>query len=153
MMQGKQPYARKNGGSPEGNIMKGLFPYGVGIYTVQKGTQPYGLWRYMWSHLIYKVKLALWETFSSQGTHNTEYTRYSVTQWLALIADISLKKDAQNAVNLAVKKISSRINEYRRAGLEYYRSCLVVMTDRHPNGNPAELQGASMIDARKNLRR
>ena len=82
MLQGKAPYSHYEGASPAENIRKGLFPYGVAGRS--STNVPPGLWRFIWSHLTRKLKLAFWDTFHSGGAHNTQETRYTVEDWLFL---------------------------------------------------------------------
>ena len=59
---GKPPYSHKGGEDPSNNIRKRHFPYPLG----DKGSNrvPDGPWRYMFSHLTYKMKEAFHQVFS-----------------------------------------------------------------------------------------
>ncbi len=57
-------------------------------------------------------------------------------------------------VNLALDLLEKRKKEYQQKGVDYYQPWLVLMTDGHPNGNPAELDKAisrvkEMVNAKK----
>ena len=86
MMQGQSPYAYQGGGSPVENIKAGKFPYAAygrkvpDVYNLQPLA-----FRYVWSHLMMRLKEAFWDTFHKEGSHNTEATRYSVNVWLELM--------------------------------------------------------------------
>lgn len=86
MMQGQSPYAYQGGGNPVENIIKGTFPYAAygkkvpDVYNLQPSD-----FRFVWSHLMKRLKEAFWDTFHKNGSHNTESTRYSVSVWLEIM--------------------------------------------------------------------
>ncbi len=54
VMPGKPPYSHAGGGDPAENVRTRKFPYGLGERRGQG--VPDGPWRFMWSHLPYKLK-------------------------------------------------------------------------------------------------
>jgi len=85
MMPGKPPYAQQGGGEPAENVRNMDFSYPFG--KEKNGKQPNGLWRFMWSHLTYKVKEMFYNVFTKDGTNSSEGERYSTAQWLAVFRD------------------------------------------------------------------
>lgn len=82
MLPGKPPYSQQGGESLVQNIMSMDFSYPFGPTSNKK--TPAGPWRYIWSHLPYKVKGAFFNTFAKNGTYAKEENRLSVAKWLSL---------------------------------------------------------------------
>ncbi|WP_220092232.1 hypothetical protein [Helicobacter sp. 16-1353] len=82
MLPGKPPYSHRGGENQIENIIQMNFPYRFEDKANNK--EPDGSWRFMWSHLPYKVKKAFYHTFSKGGNYSTEDTRLSVTKWLKI---------------------------------------------------------------------
>ena len=82
MLPGKPPYAQQGGEDQATNIRNMNFSYPFGDKTNKK--TPDGPWRFMWSHLTYKIKEAFYHTFVKGGQFSTEKTRLSVDSWIAL---------------------------------------------------------------------
>lgn len=61
LMPGKPPYSHAGGGEPGENVRKKHFPYRTNM-TQAEGV-PDGPWRFIWSHLSYKVKEAFENAF------------------------------------------------------------------------------------------
>lgn len=80
MLPGKPPYAQQGGESAADNIRKMDFSYPLGELSNKK--TPDGPWRFMWSHLTYKLKEDFYETFRSGGKYATPSKRLSVQRWL-----------------------------------------------------------------------
>jgi len=74
LLLGKTPYSHQGGGDPAEDIKKGEFSYPLG--SLSNGKTPYGPWKYIWSHLPFKLKKAFFEAFNS-GKRPTlpEWTR------------------------------------------------------------------------------
>ena len=88
MMQGKQPYAHQGGSQSASDIKTMIFPYGTGERPVPGNVwelQPIGSYRYIWSHLPFRLKNAFIDTFRKDGKNNSEHTRFSVHDWLVLM--------------------------------------------------------------------
>lgn len=80
MMTGKTPYSHQGGSDPAHNIKKMLFPYRFeGNVTNEV---PDGMWKYIWSHLPYKVKEGFYNTFSRDGSCSRPDKRLSSSEWL-----------------------------------------------------------------------
>ncbi len=79
VLLGKQPYACRGGGSPTENIRRREFPYPLGAQS--RGAAPEGSWRYIWSHLPFKIKEAFFETFDVSCASKP---RRSVSDWILL---------------------------------------------------------------------
>lgn len=84
MMLGKTPYARLNGGSQQEDICSMKFPYP--LEGRSNKLAPMGNWRYMWSHLPYNLKAALYFTFMKGEKYAEEGTRLGVEEWITLIS-------------------------------------------------------------------
>ena len=82
MLPGKPPYAHQGGGDAVSNIINMNFSYPLGDES--NGKTPDGPWRFIWSHLLYKVKEAFYETFKKDGKYSTEDTRLNVLEWFAI---------------------------------------------------------------------
>lgn len=82
MLPGKPPYSQQGGADPISNIINMDFSYPLG--ESKNGKTPEGPWRYIWSHLLFKVKEAFYETFKKGGKYSTEKTRLNVYDWIRL---------------------------------------------------------------------
>ncbi len=76
LLPGKPPYSHQGGGDPRTNIQKGQFSYPLGKISDKK--TPDGPWRYIWSHMPYKMKEAFYNCFVDQK-------RISPEKWLDLL--------------------------------------------------------------------
>lgn len=85
MLPGKTPYSQQGGEDQATNIVKMDFSYPLGENSNKK--TPDGPWRFMWSHLSYKIKDAFYNTFRAEGKYSTERTRLSVNDWLSLFEE------------------------------------------------------------------
>lgn len=82
MLPGKPPYSHQEGEDPLANIKKMDFSYPLGENSNKKA--PIGPWRFIWSHLPYKLKEAFYQTFRKGENKSTEKNRLGVDDWLAL---------------------------------------------------------------------
>ena len=82
MHPGKPPYSMQDGEGIVENIIRGDFSYPFG--EQKTGKAPNGPWRYCWSHLLYKVKEAFYETFRYNGKFHDENNRRNAGWWLRL---------------------------------------------------------------------
>ncbi|WP_456279015.1 protein kinase domain-containing protein [Bacillus sp. AK128] len=73
MLPGQPPYSHQGGGTPGENIKQMGFPYPLG--EEGKGTVPDGSWKYIWSHLLYDLKDALYKTFTGKNRATPEELR------------------------------------------------------------------------------
>ncbi|THE12315.1 hypothetical protein E1I69_11475 [Bacillus timonensis] len=73
MLPGQPPYSHQGGGTPGENIKQMGFPYPLG--KEGKGTVPDGSWKYIWSHLLYDIKEALFHTFTGKKRATPEELR------------------------------------------------------------------------------
>lgn len=80
MLPGKHPYSHQGGSSVTENIRKMDFPYALGEKSNHNA--PEGLWRYIWSHMSYKLKEAFYKTFQKGEEHCQETTRYGADEWI-----------------------------------------------------------------------
>ena len=85
MLPGKPPFAQQGGADQAENIRNMDFSYPLGENSNKK--TPDGPWRYIWSHLPYKIKEAFYNTFRFDGMYAKEDTRLSVDQWISLFTD------------------------------------------------------------------
>jgi len=76
LVPGKPPYSHTGGGDPGENIRKKNFPYPLGGKNASG--MPDGPWRFIWSHLSYRVKEAFYETFTKDRLYQPE-------QWVAIL--------------------------------------------------------------------
>lgn len=79
LLPGKPPYSQQGGESQAQNIMQGEFPYPFGEEHRSKNVAS-GPWRFIWSHLPFKVKQAFHQTFR-------EGKRHPISVWLELLAN------------------------------------------------------------------
>ena len=61
LLPGKPPYSHEGGGDPFENVRARVFPYQLGDVSAEKA--PKGPWRYMFSHLPYRLKEMFHEVF------------------------------------------------------------------------------------------
>lgn len=88
LMLGRHPYDSVGGENPVSNIKKGYFPYGK-----DGGEIPVGKWYNVWSHLSFKIKDAMIDTFKD-GT-NDPSKRTPLKIWEEILA-IYKKEIAKN---------------------------------------------------------
>lgn len=79
LMPGKPPYSQQGGESPEKNIRESNFPYPLGEDHKGRNVSP-GLWRYIWSHLPYKLKEAFHRAFRKNE-------RIAISEWLEILQE------------------------------------------------------------------
>jgi tRNA A-37 threonylcarbamoyl transferase component Bud32 len=112
---GKQPYAQLGGGTNIENIRNMRFPYPLGERSER--TAPEGPWKYIWSHLTYKMKEAFYETFheSYQGQK-----RRTVGTWISILEEYAYTLDKGFTSNELFpsnyKQISTYAEENFRVG-------------------------------------
>ena len=82
MLPGKSPYAQQGGEDPVTNIINMDFSYPLGESSNHK--TPDGMWRFMWSHLTFKIKDSFYKTFRKGESHSAENSRINSKMWLAL---------------------------------------------------------------------
>ena len=85
MLPGKHPYAHQGGGTTVENIREMNFPYPLGEDSSQNS--PLGDWRFIWSHLTYRLKEAFYHTFIKDGRFSAEEDRPGVDQWLHIFRE------------------------------------------------------------------
>ena len=85
MLPGKPPYSQQGGEDPISNIINMDFSYPFGENSNKK--TPDGPWRFMWSHLPYRVKGAFYNTFKAGGKYASENARLSVGDWLEIFSE------------------------------------------------------------------
>lgn len=92
MLPGKTPYAQQGGENQIENILNMDFSYPLGENSNKK--TPDGPWRFIWSHLSYRVKQAFYETFTKNGKYSTEETRLSTEEWIAIFKDYKYRLES-----------------------------------------------------------
>lgn len=105
LMPGRNPYAHAGGGSPVDNILTMHFPYALG--EKRSDRTPGGAWRFIWSHLPYRVKETFHQTFTKQEG-KSDYNmkeRLSVYRWIMVMIDYREK----------LQRVAERMNEYNAA--------------------------------------
>ena len=85
MIPGKPPYSQQGGGDPVKNITSMDFSYPFGDNSNKK--TPDGPWRFIWSHLPYRLKEAFYNTFKDGEKHSKENVRLGVEQWIEIFKD------------------------------------------------------------------
>ena len=85
MLPGKPPYSQQGGEDPISNIIKMDFSYPFGDNSNKK--TPEGPWRFIWSHLTYKIKEAFYNTFRYDGKYAKVGHRLSCDAWLGLFKE------------------------------------------------------------------
>lgn len=79
LLPGKPPYSQQGGESQAQNIIQGEFPYPFGEEHRSKNVAS-GPWRFIWSHLPFRVKEAFHQTFK-------EGKRHPISFWLPLLTE------------------------------------------------------------------
>lgn len=77
---GQSPYAQVGGGTPAENIRNGYFPYACGTRSTR--VVPPGPWRFIWSNLPRKAKVAFYETFDASFANKR---RRTVDEWVEIL--------------------------------------------------------------------
>lgn len=80
MLPGKPPYSQQGGEDPMSNIINMDFSYRFNDDF--NGKAPDGPWRFIWSHLPYKVKECFYNSFSKNGKNSVESKRLGVKDWI-----------------------------------------------------------------------
>lgn len=78
LMLGQSPYAQQDGISSKERIINKEFPYPFG--KEKSAGIPHGPWRFIWSHLSYRVKKAFFNTFRRKTKK-----RLNVEEWIYLL--------------------------------------------------------------------
>ena len=101
LIPGKSPYAHQGGAGPAENIRKMEFPYPLRENSAEN--QPGGMWRYLWSHLPYRVKADFYSTFKAGEEHasvgtrlDAEYWYQSMVRYLTHDLDLMIQNDAMS---------------------------------------------------------
>lgn len=89
LMTGKAPYVTRNGQKGVESIKNMQFPYAYKEHH-SKGV-PDGVWRFMWSHLYFKLKEAFYETFQAGESRNQPADRYDEDFWLSCLKEYHQK--------------------------------------------------------------
>ncbi len=105
MLPGKPPYSQQGGEDPISNIINMNFSYPFGESTNHK--TPDGPWRYIWSHLMFKVKEAFYKTFSKGETYANENNRLNVDAWIDLF--ITYRDSLHNGVMQVTDPMSAEL--------------------------------------------
>ena len=131
MLPGKAPYTQQDGESGVRNILDMQFPYAYEENTT--GRAPEGPWRYIWSHLPYKMKKAFYETFMIGQAHSTEATRYSVDDWIQIFNSYaySLKKHMVNNDPQALELYPTRLKRFNRETTDIQEKNMRIGTGNH----------------------
>ena len=87
MLPGKPPYAQQGGEDLISNILNMNFSYPLGEESNKK--TPDGPWRFIWSHLTYRIKQAFYQTFKKNGSYSQEKSRLDVNKWIELFSTYS----------------------------------------------------------------
>lgn len=81
MMPGITPYAQRGRKAGSGKTRE--FPYPLGEIPSKK--LPVGFWRFMWSHLDYHLKHALYNTFTNGAEYYVPQKRKTTEYWLKIL--------------------------------------------------------------------
>lgn len=76
LLPGKPPFSHQGGGTPGENIRRMDFSYPLGEHSNKKA--PDGPWKFIWSHMPYKVKEAFYGVFRKNQ-------RLTTDEWLQLM--------------------------------------------------------------------
>lgn len=117
MLPGKPPYSQKDGENLSGNIKNGNFPYSF-KGKANNQNAPEGSWKYMWSHLDYKVREGFYCTFAKDEKYNDKNNRLSAKKWLEIFENYHKQLDSMLQIDEMSNKIfPSRYKKVR--GAEY----------------------------------
>ncbi len=110
MLPGKPPYAQLGGEDQVSNIISGNFSYPLGDETNQKA--PDGPWRFMWSHLLFGLKEAFYNTFKMGGLHFEK--RLDASEWIRLFRSYLQKlDDLEKNDEMAVEIYPTRFKKHK----------------------------------------
>ena len=84
LMGGKLPYSQKNGDTEDIREKNEKMDFSFPCGDKSNKKTPEGSWGFMWSHLLFKIKEAFYETFNKGGKYSTERTRLSADDWIFL---------------------------------------------------------------------
>lgn len=117
LMLGKPPYAASGGGTPAENIRAMEFAYA--FQTNSRRNAPDGQWRFMWSHLPYRLKQAFFETFDKTCR---DRPRRSLDELLWLLRGYSYALDrgfaSRELMPSQLKQLSAHAQSHFGAGEE-----------------------------------
>ncbi len=123
MLPGKSPYAQQGGGLASENIRAMEFPYPCGERSNKKA--PEGPWAKIWSHMLYKVKEAFYETFSGGGRYAEPLKRLSVAKWQEIFRDYRenlLNGNLESNDPMSMELFPTR---YKKHASETYINCSI----------------------------
>ncbi|MCQ2248390.1 MAG: hypothetical protein MJZ50_05195 [Treponema sp.] len=128
VMQGINPYAHVGGGSPLENIQKMNFSFPFGKSNFQTPGGSTGSYYCCWDHLSMKIREAFYNTFSRNGSTNSEFTRPDVNKWIEIFEfyDYYLRnrlssEDESNKVYPTELRIKKGQGIFCKAGQHYVR--------------------------------
>lgn len=123
MLPGKPPYAHQGGEGIVENIRQQKFPYPLKYIS---GTNvPEGQWRFIWSHLTFKIKEAFYETFAKGGKYSEVGCRLSVDKWIILFREY--EKNLLNGNLGTVDKMSEELfpDRLKKERWAIYEPCMI----------------------------
>ena len=123
MVPGKPPYSHQGGESIIENIRLQKFPYQLGHIRGER--VPEGAWRFIWSHLAYRLKEAFYETFQRGGKYSAEGNRLSVDDWLQIFKEYYT--NLSNGNMLKTDEMSNALfpNRFKKEKWASYGSCQI----------------------------
>lgn len=128
VMQGINPYAHVGGGSPLENIQKMNFSFPFGKSNFQTPGGSTGSYYCCWDHLSMKIRESFYNTFSRNGSTNSEFTRPDVNKWIEIFEfyDYYLRnrlssEDESNKVYPTELRIKKGQGIFCNAGQHYVR--------------------------------
>lgn len=128
VMQGINPYAHVGGGSPLENIQKMNFSFPFGKSNFQTPGGSTGSYYCCWDHLSMKIREAFYNTFSRNGSTNSEFTRPDVNKWIEIfefydyyIRNRLSPEDESNKVYPTGLRIKKGQGIFCKAGQHYVR--------------------------------
>lgn len=123
MLPGKPPYSQQGGDAPMTNIINMDFSYPLGDNS--NGKTPDGSWRYIWSHLTYKLKEAFYNTFRKGGMYSTESTRLSARDWISIFSEYLQLLDSGSLAKTDPMSEELFPNRYKKSAQLQYITCIL----------------------------
>ena len=106
-MLGRHPYDSVGGENPVSNIKKGYFPYGK-----DGGGIPVGKWYNVWSHLSFKIKDAMIDTFKDGTNDPSKRTPLKIWEEFLTIYKKEIAKNWHSNELVPGKAKSKKYNGY-----------------------------------------
>jgi len=123
IMPGKHPYSQQDGAGHKENIIKMNFSYPYKDKSNKK--TPIGTWRFLWSHLPYRLKENFYKTFRKDAEYSSEDNRLSPKEWLNSFKEYLYLIDSGKFTDQDEMALSLLPTRHKKVHGENYSKCKI----------------------------